>query len=107
MIMRFDNKSKIQTNNINCFVCGCGGRLHMHHVFAGANRKKSDEDGMVVYLCPAHHNMSNAGVHFNHELDLKIKQQAEKVWIDCYTNKEDDWDSRVKEFINRYGKNYV
>lgn len=83
-----------------CYVCG-SSPVHLHEVFYGtANRKLSKEDGLVIPLCPAHHNMSNMGVHFNKALDEKIKQQAEKIWLKEYSKTVDD-------FIKRYGKNYL
>jgi len=91
-----------------CYVCGASGALHCHHVFYGtANRKKSDEDGMTIWLCPAHHNMSNAGVHFNKTLDERIKQQAERVWIAKYTDNNLPMEERLKSFIQRYGRGYI
>ena len=78
------SKSIIQENKC-CYICGMTGKLHRHHIFFGsANRKVSEEDGCWCWLCPAHHNMSGTGVHFNHELDEKLKQQAEKIWIKTY-----------------------
>lgn len=66
----------------------------------GKNRKKSIEDGCCVYLCGKHHNQSNAGVHFNKQLDLQLKQDMEYQWM-YYYNKS------VEDFIKRYGKNYI
>ena len=63
----------------HCIECG-RTNINKHEVFFGtANRQKSIEDGCVVPLCGLHHNLSNAGVHFNKALDNRIKQQAEKV----------------------------
>lgn len=74
---------------------------HRHEVFFGtANRKKSIEDGMVIFLVPELHNMSDQGVHFNHSFDLFIKQIAERTWLDYYGK-------TVSDFIQRYGKNYI
>ena len=68
--------------------------------FFGKNRQKSIDDGCCVYLCGKHHNQSNAGVHFNHELDTRLKQAMQKQWMIHYNKKIDD-------FIKRYGKNYL
>lgn len=74
---------------------------HRHEVFYGtANRKKSIEDGLVIYLTPELHNMSDRGVHFNHEFDLVAKRAAQRVWMDYYEKTVDD-------FISRYGKNFL
>ena len=91
-----------------CCLCGSTDRVALHEVFFGtANRDKSKEDGMVVPLCGPHHNLSTFSVHNCHELDLKIKQNAEKIWIDKYTNNELPYDDRIELFIKRYGKNYL
>lgn len=96
--------SKLQDNKV-CWVCGCRDNLHYHHVFFGtANRKCSDEDGMTVWLCGPHHNMSSAGVHFNKLLDNKLKQYAERVWLATYAK---DSNEPIEDFIKRYGRNYL
>lgn len=74
---------------------------HRHEVFFGtANRQKSIEDGLVVFLTPEMHNMSNQGVHFNREFDLYLKRIGQKAWMDYYGKTTDD-------FIKEYGKNYI
>lgn len=76
------------------------GNLHRHEIFYGtANRKKSIKDGLVVFLTPEMHNMSDNGVHFNRELDIYLKQNAQKAWMEHYNKTVDD-------FIREYGKNY-
>ena len=65
-----------------CFVCKTTYGLHDHHIVYGtANRKKSEEYGFKVWLCGRHHNLSNEGVHFNRELDLKLKRIAQEKWL--------------------------
>ena len=73
-----------------------------HEVFyGGKNRKKSIEDGLIVFITPEQHRGTN-GVHGKngHELDLKLKRIAEATWCKYY-NKE------IPEFIKRYGRNYL
>lgn len=75
--------------------------LARHEVFFGIrNRRKSIEDGLVVFLEPRLHNMSKDGVHFNKSFDLQLKQIAEAQWITYYKKTIDD-------FIKKYGKNYL
>lgn len=77
------------------------GNLHRHEVFFGtANRQKSIRDGLVVFLTPEMHNMSNRGVHFNRALDIHLKQIGQKAWMDYYGKTIDD-------FIREYGRNYL
>ncbi len=74
---------------------------HRHEVFFGyRNRKLSIEDGLVVFLRPERHNMSDKGVHFDKGFDLYLKQIAERTWIKYY-------DKSVRDFIKRYGRNYL
>lgn len=83
-----------------CYFCGRTTNLELHHVFEGtANRKLSDEDGLVVWLCYDHHR-GNFGVHFNKDYALRLKKIAERVWL--AKNKK-----KIKDFIDRYGKNYL
>lgn len=78
------------------------GRCHRHEIFYGTskNRQYSIEDGLVVFLAPEMHNMSNLGIHFNREADQALKQMAERVWIEHYGR-------TIQEFVDRYGKNYI
>ena len=75
--------------------------LVRHEVFFGRkNRQKSIEDGLVVFLTPFNHNMSNYGVHFNAGFDEELKQIGQKKWMEYYNKTEED-------FIERYGRNYL
>lgn len=73
---------------------------HRHEVMFGFNRQKSIRDGLVVFLQPEMHNMSNKGVHSNHEFDLYLKRIAEVTWCEYYGK-------TVTDFIKEYGKNYL
>jgi len=73
---------------------------HRHEIFFGSNRKKSIEDGLVVFLEPRLHNMSKEGVHFNKNFDLELKKVAQKTWCEYYNKTKDD-------FIRRYGRSYL
>lgn len=84
-----------------CFRCHTKNGLHKHHIFFGtANRKKSDKDGCWIWLCGIHHNLSNAGIHFDKSFDLEVKQLTERKWLEYY-------DEDIDSFIKRYGKNYI
>lgn len=78
-----------------------GNGLHRHEVFFGtANRQKSIRDGLVIFLTPELHNMSNKGIHFNRNFDIVAKRAGERAWLDYYGKTIDD-------FIQEYGKNYL
>lgn len=72
-----------------CAVCGRMDDIHRHHIFYGINKKHSEEYGLVIYLCPYHHNMSDEAIHFNKELDLETKQNAERWFIENFGTIED------------------
>lgn len=94
-------KSIIQKEK-KCYVCETTYNLHSHHCLHGtANRKLADQDGLTVYLCYEHHE-GNMGVHSKngHELDLELKQLAQKRWMEYYDKTEDD-------FRQRYGRSYL
>ena len=93
-------KSIIQEEK-ECFVCGRKDILHLHHILFGKNRKKADEDGLVVYLCYEHHEGTD-GVHGKNgsSLDQELKEVAEIKWLSHYNKTK-------KDFISRYGKNYL
>ena len=61
-----------------------------------ANRKLSDEDGLVVPLCSKCHTM----VHENPEWNRASKQYAERKWMEFYGKTEED-------FLKRYGKSFL
>lgn len=73
---------------------------HRHEVFGGSNRQKSIEDGLVIFLKPEDHNMSNTGIHQNREFDLYAKRKAQLIWMEFYGK-------TIDQFIKRYGKNYL
>ena len=74
--------------------------LHKHHIFGGANRKHSDEDGLVIFLRPEDHNMSEKGIHANREFDLYAKRKAQRRWMAFYGKTEE-------QFRKRYGKSWL
>lgn len=83
-----------------CYVCHTRIGLHIHETWFGKNRQNSIEDGLVVYLCGKHHNLSKEGVHFNHELDYKLKIMAEQKWIEYYHKTKED-------FLKKYKRNLL
>ena len=73
---------------------------HRHEVFGAYNRQKSIEDGLVIFLRPEDHNMSERGIHANREFDLYAKRKAQLRWMEFYGK-------TTEQFIKRYGKNYL
>lgn len=90
-------KSIIQTEK-ECFLCGATGDLHSHHMIHGCRRDLSEKYGLKVWLCPYHHNMSPASVHFDPKLDLQMKQVAQTYFEKTHSH---------EEFMAIFGKNYL
>lgn len=87
------------SNDKTCYVCGAVDVVRHHCFYGTANRKQSEKYGCWVWLCPAHHNMSNDGVHFNRELDLQIKRECQERWEEVHGNRD--------EFRKIFGKSYL
>lgn len=93
-------KSILQ-NEKECFICKGTYALDLHHVIYGtANRQKSDDYGLTVWLC-RHHHTGKEGVHRtpNKGYDLKLKQYAQKKFEETYGDRE--------FFIKEFGRSYL
>ena len=76
---------------------------HRHEIFFGtANRKKSIKYGLVVFIRPEDHNMSEYGVHNRKglEFDMYQKKLGQERTMDEYS-----W--TTEEFIEIFGRSYI
>lgn len=74
---------------------------HRHEVFFGSsNRQKSIKLGLVVFLTPEMHNMSDYGVHYNRALNFELKQIGQRAAMKYY-----NW--TIEDFIREFGRNYL
>ena len=97
--------SIMQHNTRRCYLCGGPPEyydsLDLHHVFNGANKKKSEKYGLMVYL---HHNkchiFGKEAVHNNAKNNRALKAKAQKIAMQEY-----GWD--VGTFRRIFGKNYI
>jgi hypothetical protein len=90
-------QSIIQTEK-ECYVTGSTYNLHRHHIYGGSNRKKSEQNGLWVWLRADWHNMSDYGVHFNKKLDTELKQLGQ--------SKFEETPPREK-FMSLIGRSYL
>ena len=90
-------KSILQ-NEKRCFISGSTTGLQRHHIYFGANRRISEQNGFYVWLIPEYHNMSDYGVHFDKAFDLKLKQDCQRKYEETHSR---------EEFIALIGKNYL
>lgn len=85
----------IMSSNKECYLCGQKGCLQEHHCINGtANRKKSEEYGLKVWLCPDCHRM----VHSNIPLLVELKKDAQTFFIAAYPE---------LDFLTIFGRNYL
>ena len=82
-----------------CFMCGKEGRMELHHIYFGKNRKVSDKNGFVVHLCPKCHRVDN-GVHGKngHLMDIYLKKTCQLEFEKDHTR---------AEFMALIGCNYL
>lgn len=92
------HSSILQEDTDYCFACGRYG-TEIHHIFYGTgNRALSTKFGCVCGLCYDHHR-GRHGVHNgNKELDMYLKQTAQRRFQEIY--KEGD-------FLAVFGRNYL
>lgn len=88
--------SIVQDDLSKCLICDTTQNIHIHHVFGGtANRSRSEEYHCIVALCHYHHT-GRAGVHFDKEMDNKLKRYAQKRFEAVYS----------ENFKDIFGKNF-
>jgi hypothetical protein len=88
-----------------CWLCGANGAadpLDKHHCFGASNRKKSERDGLYVYLCHNQcHIFGRYAAHQCKETMQRLHEYGELKWL------EERPGMTVKDFIREYGKNYI
>ena len=77
-----------------CKVCGTSYGIEVHHrVYKSQNKNLEHCKLNLVDLCYIHHRDSRKGVHFNKELDRKLKlelqNKLEELFINDYLTKEE------------------
>ena len=81
-----------------CYITGSTLNIHIHEVFFGAFRNKSIKYGCCVPLRADYHNMSSHGVHFDRELDLKLKCECQRKFEEIHGH---------EKFMEVFKKNYL
>lgn len=90
-------KSIMQEDCSRCYLCGRPPRQE-HHVFGGANRRKSEKNGLKVKLCLECHIYGPEAVHTNQETMRRLRQEGQRAFERTHTR---------AEFISEFGKNYL
>lgn len=102
---RKHGKSILHVKNGTCWLCmelhddfRIHPVTHKHHIFGGPNRWKSEEDGLFVWLCVDHHETGEEAVHMNHHIMTIMHIAGQQAYEKIRSR---------REFMERYGKNYV
>ena len=88
--------SLVTKNMHECIFCG-RPREAIHHAFGGCNRQNSTKYHLLVPLCNEHHNMSKHSVHFDRDMDIKVKAMAQIAFENKYGH---------EKFMEVFGKNF-
>jgi len=91
-------KSILTEDFSECLFCESHRWIERHHVFGGANRKKSTKYKLIAPLCHYCHNEYPEGVHHNAANNKKLKQIGQKAFEKHYPN---------LCFCEIFGKNYL
>lgn len=87
-----------------CWLCGRNGMsdpLDKHHIFGGANRRKSERLGLTVPLCHREcHIFGKHAVHNDPEAMRRLHQYGQRKAM-----AEQGWS--IQDFIREFGKNYL
>ena len=79
-----------------CYECGRYGWTHPHHIFNGYGlRKKSDDDGLFVYLCFKCHDE----IHRSKPKRIALKQLGQRTYEEQIGSHE--------QYMKRYRVNYL
>ena len=91
-------KSIMQTEK-RCYLCGSTATLEIHHCLHGTGlRKLADKYGLTVWLCAICHRDNVRGAHGNHDVDLRLKQDAQKAFEKKHGH---------EKYMEIFGRNYL
>lgn len=117
-------KSIIQLNWDKCFFPNCTNRpTQIHHVMHGPNRKKAEEDGLLIHVCPMCHEAIHFSKDSSRKLDRNLKRLAQIKWEEGWKARHtmgifksvrevEDYvaiqeDKARQAWLDRYGRNYL
>ena len=94
-------RTSIIQQNKECFICGKRSCIEVHHIFGAFRRKKSEQYGLLLYLCKEHHTGTN-GCHG--KKGSILQNQFHKIGQNSYIK---TYNKTVEDFMEVFGKNYL
>lgn len=93
-------KPSILQTRKECFLTGATDKLHVHHIYMGPDRNKSDKNGFWVWLRWDYHiaDSPNRTPHNDREVDLYLKRLCQAKYEEAHSR---------EEFMNLMGRNYL
>lgn len=89
-----------------CFFCGCTYGLDYHHIFGGANRKKSTKFGLIVPLCHfGCHEFGKDSIHDGYTALARDRRLQLHQYGQMKAMSEQGWTK--EDFIREFGRNYL
>ena len=83
-----------------CFLCGRYGPLENHHIFGGANRRKSERFGLKVGLCADCHRNGHQAAHRCAATAQKLHEYGQRKYMQ-------EQYATIDDFITMFVKNYL
>jgi predicted ATP-dependent serine protease len=85
----------------HCFLCGKWNQLEEHHIFGGANRKKSEKYGLKVSLCALEcHREGPHSVHRCAETARQLHEYGQRKFMQ-------EQNATIDDFRAAFGRNYL
>ena len=86
-----------------CYLCALFGDnswkfTHGHHIYPGANRRISEQEGFVCRLCVQHHTEGPEAVHSNITNMRIIQMDAQREYEKTHTR---------QQFMDLIGRSYL
>ena len=78
-----------------CYLTGCQSGLDKHHIYAGPNRRQSEQWGCWVWL---KHSIHMTLHDRDKSLDYALKEQCQQAFEEQYGH---------EKFMEVFGKNYL
>lgn len=80
-----------------CYLCGCSGRMDVHHVYGGSCRKTADRMGFVVHLCRHCHSLIHDSADGKPLKDF-LHRQGQLI----YEERIGDRKQFIRDFVRSY-----
>jgi hypothetical protein len=83
-----------------CDLCGRFDQLEGHHIFGGANRKRSERYGLKVQLCVECHRTGPEAAHRSAATAQKLHERGQRIYMR-------EHQATIQDFIAAFGRNYL